>query len=101
MPAAAQNAPFYFHRQLTIDPGEIKPPATVWMKYMFRLGGGQFHGFHVHLKLSFQPAGAFGQGCFGFGFGAGGRSEEQPSELQSLMRISYAVLCLKKNNKQN
>src|SRR3546814_6170559 len=24
------------------------------------------------------------------------RSEEQPSELQSLMRISYAVFCLKK-----
>src|SRR3546814_10115165 len=26
------------------------------------------------------------------------RSEEPPSELQSLMRISYAVFCLKKNN---
>src|SRR3546814_4802427 len=34
--------------------------------------------------------------------GAGGagdhRSEEHTSELQSLMRISYAVLCLKKKN---
>src|SRR3546814_7275401 len=30
----------------------------------------------------------------------GGRSEEHTSELQSLMRISYAVFCLtKKNNK--
>src|SRR3546814_6497786 len=31
-----------------------------------------------------------------------GRSEEHTSELQSLMRISYAVFCLKKknNNKQ-
>src|SRR3546814_8333245 len=29
------------------------------------------------------------------------RSAEHTSELQSLMRISYAVLCLKKNNKQN
>src|SRR3546814_1864765 len=27
----------------------------------------------------------------------GGRSEEHTSELQSLMRISYAVFCLKKN----
>src|SRR3546814_10019333 len=27
---------------------------------------------------------------------AGGRSEEHTSELQSLMRISYAVFCLKK-----
>src|SRR3546814_10699288 len=28
------------------------------------------------------------------------RSEEHTSELQSLMRISYAVFCLKKNTKQ-
>src|SRR3546814_13864379 len=28
---------------------------------------------------------------------AAGRSEEHTSELQSLMRISYAVFCLKKN----
>src|SRR3546814_2865125 len=29
-----------------------------------------------------------------------GRSEEHTSELQSLMRISYAVFCLKKKTKQ-
>src|SRR3546814_6350867 len=29
-----------------------------------------------------------------------GRSEEHTSELQSLMRISYAVFCLKKQNKR-
>src|SRR3546814_1256469 len=29
------------------------------------------------------------------------RSEEHPSELQSLMRISYAVFCLKKKNTKN
>src|SRR3546814_5807699 len=29
------------------------------------------------------------------------RSEEHTSELQSLMRISYAVLCLKKNKQHN
>src|SRR3546814_4091204 len=29
------------------------------------------------------------------------RSEEHTSELQSLMRISYAVFCLKKKNKYN
>src|SRR3546814_9596317 len=29
------------------------------------------------------------------------RSEEHTSELQSLMRISYAVICLKKNNTIN
>src|SRR3546814_1854852 len=32
--------------------------------------------------------------------GAKGRSEEHTSELQSLMRISYAVFCLKKKIKQ-
>src|SRR3546814_6893953 len=31
----------------------------------------------------------------------GGRSEEHTSELQSLMRISYAVFCLKKKNSHN
>src|SRR3546814_9962981 len=30
-----------------------------------------------------------------------GRSEEHTSELQSLMRISYAVFCLKKKQKNN
>src|SRR3546814_5778405 len=29
------------------------------------------------------------------------RTEEHTSELQSLMRISYAVFCLKKKNKEN
>src|SRR3546814_1430914 len=32
---------------------------------------------------------------------AAGRSEEHTSELQSLMRISYAVFCLKKKNKNS
>src|SRR3546814_3666856 len=32
---------------------------------------------------------------------AWGRSEEHTSELQSLMRISYAVFCLKKKNNNN
>src|SRR3546814_4597412 len=35
----------------------------------------------------------------GVGRGSLSRSEEHTSELQSLMRISYAVFCLKKNNK--
>src|SRR3546814_7080299 len=33
--------------------------------------------------------------------GSSHRSEEHTSELQSLMRISYAVFCLKKKNKLN
>src|SRR3546814_6198263 len=34
-----------------------------------------------------------------WGFNPGSRSEEHTSELQSLMRISYAVFCLKKKKK--
>src|SRR3546814_9827329 len=33
--------------------------------------------------------------------GDGSRSEEHTSELQSLMRISYAVFCLKKKKNKN
>src|SRR3546814_6047781 len=42
-----------------------------------------------------------GGGAGGSAYGAvfHGRSEEHTSELQSLMRISYAVFCLKKKNK--
>src|SRR3546814_6547369 len=36
-----------------------------------------------------------------FGFAMANRSEEHTSELQSLMRISYAVFCLKKKNTKN
>src|SRR3546814_1566042 len=37
----------------------------------------------------------------GEGGGVGQRSEEHTSELQSLMRISYAVFCLKKKKEKN
>src|SRR3546814_9303052 len=43
------------------------------------------------------PVYAFGR-SFG---GRNSRSEEHTSELQSLMRISYAVFCLKKKKKYN
>src|SRR3546814_10249061 len=43
-----------------------------------------------------QPAGLReGAGIFALGIIRAGRSEEHTSELQSLMRISYAVFCLK------
>src|SRR3546814_1101314 len=65
---------------------------------------------HDHQRAAFdrvveidQPRGGAGKGggqTFGIGFDD--RSEEHTSELQSLMRISYAVFCLKKkNNKKN
>src|SRR3546814_6491684 len=39
--------------------------------------------------------------CTMGGSGSTGRSEEHTSELQSLMRISYAVFCLKKKINSN
>src|SRR3546814_1057306 len=44
-----------------------------------------------HIELQYKPA-ASGTWIVGM------RSEEHTSELQSLMRISYAVFCLKKKN---
>src|SRR3546814_5057328 len=76
-----------------------------------RAGRGEFDA-----AAAACAAGAFVQPAFGGKFhvlrGAGprgarcdprrlGRSEEHTSELQSLMRISYAVFCLKKKNNRH
>src|SRR3546814_3143419 len=57
----------------------------------------------AHFRMHRAGVGGAGQRRVGFGIGwrkifvgAGERSEEHTSELQSLMRISYAVFCLKK-----
>src|SRR3546814_4371441 len=49
----------------------------------------------VESGLRTRPVG-IGHDRRGQGHGFDGRSEEHTSELQSLMRISYAVFCLKK-----
>src|SRR3546814_10297373 len=52
-----------------------------------------FAGLHLFPALIATPSGeAGGRGSFA----SDNRSEEHTSELQSLMRISYAVFCLKK-----
>src|SRR3546814_1517421 len=57
------------------------------------------------LALSGEQRAAFDHATDGGGLSvvagyAGTRSEEHTSELQSLMRISYAVFCLKKETKR-
>src|SRR3546814_1536819 len=47
----------------------------------------------LELSVQVDPAFSTNKEC------AIGRSEEHTSELQSLMRISYAVFCLKKKKK--
>src|SRR3546814_8279945 len=61
------------------------PPAKHgWLNFVIDFG--PLLVFFLAYKLSSGGEGAFAA-----------RSEEHTSELQSLMRISYAVFCLKKN----
>src|SRR3546814_4570242 len=48
-------------------------------------------------RLSVVPSRLFDRATMAM-WGSGRRSEEHTSELQALMRISYAVFCLKKKN---
>src|SRR3546814_7158518 len=50
------------------------------------------------VELAVGVGGEFRDGTGDFRIPAGARSEEHTSELQSLMRISYAVFCLKQKN---
>src|SRR3546814_7533462 len=59
-----------------------------------RSGGGKHRGRRVHNPYRWRHRSS------AIGFGQE-RSEEHTSELQSLMRISYAVFCLKKKNNKN
>src|SRR3546814_3794789 len=68
----------------SVRPLRISRPATVaWRFSILSMSGIQF--VDVGYALSVRTA----------------RSEEHTSELQSLMRISYAVFCLKKKNTHN
>src|SRR3546814_3280948 len=55
---------------------------------------GQEAGLAGQISARSEHPGAYWTLRFGLGFDE--RSEEHTSELQSLMRISYAVFCLKK-----
>src|SRR3546814_10068574 len=72
------------------EPGFLAMQRDQRMGILDRGAIGKIGGWQVHrvpgplLRTSSYPA----------------RSEEHTSELQSLMRISYAVFCLKKKTKQ-
>src|SRR3546814_2009386 len=53
-------------------------------------------GLSAILYMVYGVGACIGPLLVGFLMGIWGRSEEHTSELQSLMRISYAVFCLKK-----
>src|SRR3546814_1563733 len=56
-------------------------------------------GSIVNISSDAGVQGTMGQ--INYGTAKSGRSEEHTSELQSLMRISYAVFCLKKKKTKN
>src|SRR3546814_10062255 len=69
--------------------------SRVWLYILIGIGAGAFlHGF-VPEDFFARYAGADNP----FAVPLAVRSEEHTSELQSLMRISYAVFCLKKKKR--
>src|SRR3546814_1701578 len=64
-----------------------------------RLGSAVEHGALFRLALLHRRKGSATRTCLALpNTRANTRSEEHTSEIQSLMRISYAVFCLKKKN---
>src|SRR3546814_1625964 len=78
--------------------GACRPPGDgSWLQGSQRFPGGRRRSaasLRSHRRLDGPGASAPAAGCTA-------RSEEHTSELQSLMRISYAVFCLKKKKKQS
>src|SRR3546814_3895524 len=74
-----------------------------WLQYRaagIRLRRCPCKALHLHQMITITRH--CGDGALPDGGGrakSGNRSEEHTSELQSLMRISYAVFCLKKKKK--
>src|SRR3546814_6609766 len=78
---------------------------TLRRKYEISLGQGEFGigdaigQYDCVAFLALNPVDGFYEGTATQSLGQGIRSEEHTSELQSLMRTSYAVFCLKKKIK--
>src|SRR3546814_10610065 len=65
------------------------PPAAPWSATIGESGIGAYRVGNPQAKVKLVQY---------FSYTCPHRSEEHTSELQSLMRISYAVFCLKKKN---
>src|SRR3546814_5974423 len=71
---------------------QAKPPSTNSVSAIVNHGIEDFSGSACSLSTMAAGASVSSLRC---------RSEEHTSELQSLMRISYAVFCLNKKNQSN
>src|SRR3546814_8235521 len=96
-PYVLGQGPFDFH--LRTESAAQQRPALVDTGVHRRVGGMQrlAPGKGQQAMCQLRPA-QRGTQC---GFDLLTRSEEHTSELQSLMRISYAVFCLKKKKQKN
>src|SRR3546814_3165307 len=84
-------------RNYTPGPGSAPWPGLYSNAFFTGLENSMRHSVKV---LALALAGCIGSAAAGEGMWVPQqRSEEHTSELQSLMRISYAVFCLKKNKK--
>src|SRR3546814_6642462 len=76
-------------------------PYTTLFRSGVRSAGRRVSRDGCRSRCAFPRGGHGGVGAVRSAAVAPGRSEEHTSELQSLMRISYAVFCLKKKNINN
>src|SRR3546814_147942 len=83
--------------QLYLDGGKAGGTAIITTAQVDAAKHNQVAGLPVYYTP--EPEGS-GLNGYSFGWWISDRSEEHTSELQSLMRISYAVFCLKKKKKQ-
>src|SRR3546814_14739357 len=74
----------------------VTPKGATGKVFAFVYNGSTIGGMIMPLVFGWVLDNGLPEGVF---WVAGARSEEHTSELQSLMRISYAVFCLKKKRK--
>src|SRR3546814_18308034 len=78
-------------------PTLFRSAGDLWSRWVAVGSGGE--QFHLRAREYRRAAGRGLGRRFHRAWRRGRRSEEHTSELQSLMRISYAVFCLKKKTK--
>src|SRR3546814_8690098 len=81
--------------KLAIDRGSWREGV---MDYHNKVSAGRRQWYGCKVWNNYLRINSATKGFVNCGTTPKGRSEEHTSELQSLMRISYAVFCLKKNN---
>src|SRR3546814_9909768 len=121
LPISSRNTPWYdgppllsLLETLPVAATPVSPSPRFFVQWVIRHGGSQVDDFRgyagqliggalsVNDEIKALPSGLTARvarllrGGVDVQTAVGGRSEEHTSELQSLMRISYAVFCLKK-----